>query len=363
MALSRLAAVFGAFCVPGALRAATPVGDGHIHASWRVETDLGEVWFLQQLNRHVFPDPQGLARLGAQLADWLAARAAAPPADLRDDLRGFVVPAPVATRDGGLVYTDVDGNPWRLSTWVDGARAGVVTSDEADLHAAGRAFGVVHRLLADLEPQAVTPIFPGFHDTAARLRALDAAVQADRAARADGCATEIAALRARAPLACALADLDLPVVVVHNDAKLANVLLAARTADGAPPRCRAVVDWDTAGPGLRLHDLGDLVRSTVSTAAEDEPDPARVVVDPARWRAVVSGYLATAGPLLTAAEREHLLLAAQVIVLEQAARFLTDHLDGDRYYRVDDPGHNLRRARAQRALLDELCARQMELII
>lgn len=355
MALNRLATVVGAFLVPGAVKAAKRVGDGHIHASWRVDTDAGDSWFLQRLNTHVFPDPQGLAALGARIAAWVGERLAAPPADLRDDLRDFVVPAPVATRDGGLVYTDVDGEPWRMSTWVestgvDAASAGAV------LHAAGRAYGLVHRLLADLPPQAVTPMLPGFHDTAARLRAFEAAGRADRLGRAARCGAEIAAVRARAPLARALADLALPAAVVHNDAKLANVLVLGT-------RCRAVVDWDTAGPGLRLHDVGDLVRSTVSDAAEDELDPARVAVDPARWRAVVSGYLATAGPLLTAAERAHLLLGAQVIVLEQAARFLADHLDGDRYYRVDDPEHNLRRARAQLALLDQLCARAAELTI
>lgn len=82
-----------------------------------------------------------------------------------------------------------------------------------------------------------------------------------------------------------------------------------------------------------------------------------MVVEPARWHALVAGYLATAGPLLSSPERAHLLLGGQVITLEQAARFLTDHLAGDVYYRVDDPQHNLRRTRAQLALLAQLIAR------
>ncbi len=123
------------------------------------------------------------------------------------------------------------------------------------------------------------------------------------------------------------------------------------------------MDWDTTGPGLRLHDFGDLVRSLVCGAAEDEPDPSRVVVEPARWRALVDGYLTTAGPLLVPAERAHLLLGGQVITLEQAARFLTDHLDGDVYYRVEDPRHNLRRARTQIALLAQLISRADELTV
>lgn len=348
MALNDLAVVVAAFTVPGPLTGAEPVGGGHIHHSWRVDTQ-DDSWFLQRLNTRVFADPERLAAAGAVVAAHLSERLARPPADLREELAGVVVPLPVLTHDGTAVYTAVDGSSWRLSTWIDGAAAREVARDPADCQLAGRAFGAIHRLLDDLDPATITPVLPGFHDTTSRLQALNAALHHDRAGRAAACRPEAEAVLSRAHLAGSLAALALPRRVVHNDAKLANVLLAT---DGA--RWRAVVDWDTAGPGLRLHDFGDLVRSLVSSAAEDEPDPTRVVVDPARWRALVDGYTATAGPLLTPAERTHLLLGGQVITLEQAARFLTDHLDGDVYYSVEDPQHNLRRARAQIALLKQL---------
>ncbi len=355
MALNDLAAVVAAFAVPGPLVAATPLAGGHIHHSWRVEAG-GQSWFLQRLNTRVFPAPAPLARVSATIAEHLAARLARPPADLREDLAGVVVPRSVPTRAGALLHTGGDGAVWRMSTWVDDATSRTVAGDVQDCRLAGRAFGAMHRLLDDLDPGEVVPVLPGFHDTPARLAALRAAVRHDRAGRAAACADEITAVLARAPLAETLAELALPVRVVHNDAKLANVLLAAGGAGW-----RAVVDWDTAGPGLRLHDVGDLVRSLVCGAAEDEAETARIRVEPGRWHALVEGYLSAAGPLLAPAERAHLLLGGQVITLEQAARFLTDHLDGDVYYRVADPLHNLRRARAQLALLAQLIARADEL--
>ena len=51
-------------------------------------------------------------------------------------------------------------------------------------------------------------------------------------------------------------------------------------------------------------------------------------------------------------------MAGQVVTYEIAVRFLTDHLDGDTYFRIGRPGHNLDRARTQLALLRSLQRQQ-----
>jgi Ser/Thr protein kinase RdoA (MazF antagonist) len=147
-----------------------------------------------------------------------------------------------------------------------------------------------------------------------------------------------------------------PVRVTHNDAKLANVLLDARI--GAPV---CVVDLDTVMPGCALYDFGDLVRSTVSPSTEDEEDLSRVGVQEDYFAALARGYLSAAGAVLTTRERDLLAFAGRLITLEQAARFLTDHLAGDVYYRVERPGQNLSRARNQLALLRSLTAQERAL--
>jgi aminoglycoside phosphotransferase (APT) family kinase protein len=147
-----------------------------------------------------------------------------------------------------------------------------------------------------------------------------------------------------------------PVRIAHNDAKLANVLLDERSGE---PLC--VVDLDTVMPGSALYDFGDLVRSVTSPSLEDEEDLSQVGVRVPLFEALARGYLEAVGAVLTSVERDQLVFAGRLITLEQAVRFLTDHLEGDRYYRIARPGHNLMRARTQLRLLESLTERQREL--
>ncbi|HUL75775.1 MAG TPA: phosphotransferase, partial [Vicinamibacteria bacterium] len=171
--------------------------------------------------------------------------------------------------------------------------------------------------------------------------------------RAASCRSEIEALLDRRPLASALALAaargEIPVRPTHNDAKIANVLF-----DDASGEALCVVDLDTVMPGLSLHDFGDLARSTVSDSEEDERDLSRVSVRVPVFAALARGFVEGAGDALSPAERALLVTGAEVIVYEQAIRFLADHLDGDRYYRTTRPGHNLDRARTQVRLLEGL---------
>jgi Ser/Thr protein kinase RdoA (MazF antagonist) len=185
------------------------------------------------------------------------------------------------------------------------------------------------------------------------VRALERVRVEDPAGRVAACRAEIEALLERRPLAGALGGPPEAggalVRPVHNDAKIANVLFDAATGEAL-----AVVDLDTTMPGLAAHDFGDLVRSSVSDSEEDERDLARVQVRRPVFAALASGYLAGLGDALSPAERAQLVTGGRVIVFEQAVRFLADHLDGDRYYRISRPGHNLDRARAQLRLLESL---------
>jgi hypothetical protein len=100
-------------------------------------------------------------------------------------------------------------------------------------------------------------------------------------------------------------------------------------------------------PGLSLYDFGDLVRTATATAPEDERDLSRVSVNEGLFEAVTAGYLSAAGPILSEAEKRHLAFSARLIVFEIGLRFLTDHIEGDSYFKVHRPGHNLDRCRTQ----------------
>lgn len=337
-----------AFATPGTLAALEPFPGGHIHAAHLVTYRHGggtTRFLLQQLNTRVFPHPEqvmaNIERVTAHLAGALA------KARVHEPRRRTLTLA--RTKQGATWHRDADGRVWRLYHFIEGAVGRSAPRSPEDAAAAARAFGEFQRLLADFPDPPLLPTIPDFHFTPGRLQALEEAVDTDVLGRCDGARSEIESVFATHGLAHALIDAHLPTRVTHNDAKISNLLFDAESGAGL-----AVVDLDTVMPGLAGYDFGDLVRSMSTRAAEDETDLSRVRLEPGLVKAIAWGYLKEAGEFLTSAERALLVTAARVIVLEQAARFLVDHLEGDLYYRISRPGQNLDRARTQIRLLAEL---------
>ena len=148
----------------------------------------------------------------------------------------------------------------------------------------------------------------------------------------------------------------LPLRVTHNDTKSNNVMVDEETGKSI-----CVIDLDTVMPGSSLYDYGDAVRFGASTAAEDEPDTMRIALDLDKTRAFTKGFLEETNGILSQAELRRLPLGIKVITCELAMRFLTDYIDGDVYFRVNSPQHNLIRARAQMALLRDVERKEEQL--
>jgi aminoglycoside phosphotransferase (APT) family kinase protein len=350
--LDEARAAFAHFAADGTLVSLAPHTSGLIHHAWQASVDASgslRRYLLQQINRRVFRRPadvlENMQRIARHLTDRLALEGAS-------DAQRRVI-SPVPTRAGALRHEDERGESWRLLRWIEGSRSVERATTEAEARATARAFGLFARRLQDLPPPALHATIPGFHDTAARVAQLERVIVEDRVRRASACRDEIAAALDRRSLATALAGPAATGAIaarpVHNDAKIANVLFDAESGEAL-----AVVDLDTTMPGLCAHDFGDLVRSSVSDSEEDERNLSRVGVRAPFFAALCDGFLAGIGNAITPLERSQLVTGARVIVFEQAVRFLADHLDGDRYYRVARPGHNLDRARAQLKLLTSL---------
>lgn len=349
-----LRAVAAQFEIPQKSMRFTPIAGGHINVTFRIDAtraDGGvESFVLQRIRRAIFGDP---ARLMENI-DRVTAHLARKPAGSAGRALELI-----RSRAGDCWVADAAGDGWRVYRFVEGSVTRLVAASPADAALAGAAFGRFQWLLADLPPPPLHETIPGFHDTPARLRAFRESLRSDAAGRAAGVAGECDAMLQHAALADAIETPRragrLAEQTVHNDAKLSNLLFDA----AANVLC--VIDLDTVMPGLCLHDFGDMVRSLTCAAGEDEADAERVVADPDRFAALAEGYLSTAGPLLRPDDRSLLVTAGLVIVYEQALRFMTDYLAGDRYYRVARPGHNLDRARNQFALLGSLLAQQADL--
>jgi len=323
------------FPTVGRVDTATPLRLGHIHDSWVVANAAGR-WVIQRCNETVFAD------LDAVMANMTLLCSEC-----------FPELSPVVAETGAHVWRDNDGAAWRALPFVGGT-VPTDTSDRSQLRSLGAGLGAWHRRVADFDPNRLAVTIPRFHDPAARLDALAAAVRLDIAGRAAAASPELEAIDASRWLAVEAQRMRAPTVparVAHFDAKADNMLLDALTG-----RVRAVVDLDTVMAGSWLWDVGDLVRSSGG------PDDAGQPFDPTGFAALLDGYTSEAGDLLTAAEREGLTMAPLVATFEQAVRFLTDHLAGDVYYRVDRPGHNLERCRSQLILLDSMVAHRSVMI-
>ena len=331
------------FCLDGLPIACTPFGGGHINHTFLVVTNRARLYILQEINSHVFKDVPGLM-------DNLTAVCAHLRRKDNDPRHSLSV---VPTLDGRSFITGEDGRFWRMLDYVlDGICLDAPESAD-DLYQSGVAFGMFQNQLADFPAETLHETIPHFHDTPDRYRQLREAICADRAGRLHEVGPEIDALLSREDEAGFLTALcqsgDLPLRVTHNDTKLNNVMLDAATKT---PLC--VMDLDTVMPGLVAHDFGDAIRFGASTAAEDETDLDKVSLSIERYQAFTSGFLTTCGKRLTAREIETLPWGARLMTLENAVRFMTDYLNGDMYFHISRPTHNLDRCRTQLRLVKDM---------
>ncbi|MFA6287330.1 MAG: aminoglycoside phosphotransferase family protein [Opitutaceae bacterium] len=340
------------FSIYGEVAAAEPHGSGHINDTFAVTVSQAGTpvrYIFQRINHRIFTDVPALMDNILRVTSHQQARLAATGADDASRRSLTVIPA----RDGLPYVRDGHGAWWRAYLFIEGALTHDKIESAAQARTAARAFGEFQRLLADLPGCRLHETIPAFHDTPRRYANFEAAAKADAAGRAAGCADDVAFARSKEPLARTLAGLLagglVPERVTHNDTKLNNVMLDDATGAGV-----CVIDLDTVMPGLSLYDFGDMVRSATNAAAEDETDLAKVVARPEIFAALAEGFLAGAGAALNDVERAHLVVAGRVITYEIGLRFLTDHLQGDVYFKIKRPNHNLDRARNQFALLRSL---------
>ncbi|MBQ7001941.1 MAG: aminoglycoside phosphotransferase family protein [Oscillospiraceae bacterium] len=247
----------------------------------------------------------------------------------------------------------VDGkNFWRMTNYVHSITFNAV-SDLQIVRNAGAAFGEFQMDLEDFDISELIETIPGFHNTRQRYENFRKAVREDKAGRATQVQEEIDFLMSVEDKACTLTDLlaagELPLRVTHNDTKINNVLFHPETNDPM-----IVIDLDTVMPGLMGHDFGDAIRFAANYVEEDCRDYEKVGVNLDVFRAFAEGFLSKTAKTVTPKELETLALSCFVLTAELATRFLADYLDGDLYFKIRTPDHNLVRTRCQIALAKDM---------
>ena len=346
------------FCVDHAsLVEVKPFGSGHINETYRVRFLVDgkkEEYIFQKINTHVFRNPDWLM----ENVDRVLRHSMKKLADHPDAFRRCIHLIPA--RDGKMFSRMDSGDCWRAYHFIGGASTYNILETDEQAYQAAKAFGGFQMLLADLPGERLHETIPNFHNTPSRYADFEKALEANKSGRADRCRPEIEFAKEVSWMAPVLTDLlakgELPERITHNDTKLNNVLLDDATGEGL-----CVIDLDTVILGLSLYDFGDMVRTSVSPAAEDETDLSKVQARTSVFRALVKGYLEGAQGCLTQKEMELLPFSGILITYEIGLRFLTDYLDGDLYFRTARPDHNLDRCRNQFALVRRLMEKEDEL--
>lgn len=344
--MKQLLDIAAMFATEGTPAEVLPMGEGLINDTYRVKTaePTAPDYVLQRINHNIFTDVPALQRNIEMVTNHLREKHLA---DNTPDIDRHVLQF-IPLKGDNRTWVEVDGQFWRMSRMIERSHTVArVTPETARL--TGATFGRFQAMLIDL-PEPLTESIPRFHDMNYRLQQLRDAVAADRAGRLAEVADMVEYIESRAEEMTAPERLHaaglLPKRPCHCDTKVNNMLFDNDTDD-----VLAVIDLDTVMPSFVSSDYGDFLRTAASTRPEDEPEAELIDFDMDVYHAFTEGYLSTAGVFLTQAERDLLPLAAKMFPYMQAVRFLADYLNGDTYYKIAYPTHNLVRTRAQLALL------------
>lgn len=345
MSIPSLLEIAGHFAVDGEWITATPFGSGHINDTYRLDCRQGaerRSYVLQRINTAIFREPEQLMENILRVTQHQRMKLVESGADEIHRRVLEYLPA----RSGRYCHIDEERGCWRLSLLVESTHTCdiIESPEQASLTAA--AFARFQQTLVDLPGGRLHETIPNFHHTALRFADFEKAVRENRAGRDEHCREEIDFALQRRHIAPVLVDLmregAVPERVTHNDTKLNNILL-----DDVTGQALCIIDLDTVMPGSALYDFGDMVRSSACTAAEDEADLTRVGLEMGMFEALAQGYLSVARAFLNPAEIDHLAFSGKLITFEQGIRFLGDYLNGDTYYKIAYPEHNLVRAKNQ----------------
>ncbi len=320
-----------------------PYGNGHINDTFLVISD--KRYILQRMNTTVFPDPVALMENILGVTEHIRKKAK------KDVERATLAVVPTLSKDN--FFCDTDGSYWRMYEFTEGTVTFERVKNKEDFYRCAIAFGQFQGMLADYPAEKLHETIANFHNTPVRYENLMRAAEADVCGRLKEVTAELEFAKARKDFCDILEDAHargtLPLHVTHNDTKLNNILFDEKTSE---PVC--VIDLDTVMPGYSVNDFGDSIRFGANTANEAETDFSRVKLDLELFEAYTKGFLEGCNGSLTKEEIKLLPIGAVMMTLECGMRFLTDYLEGDVYFKIHKPTHNIDRCRNQFALVADM---------
>lgn len=334
---------------------AEPFGNGHINDTLKVTNEKGEIkYVLQRINHQIFTNVDMLQN-NIQIVTSHIRKKLEEKGENDIDRKVLTF---LPTKDNKLYYFDGD-NYWRVCLFIPNSKSYEEVTPELS-YEAGKAFGDFQSMLADIPEGTLGETIPNFHNMEFRLEQFHDAVKNNAAGRLDEVKDLIEEIEKRAEAMCIQERLyregKLKKRTNHCDTKVNNMMFDAKT-----DKVLCVIDLDTVMPGFVLSDIGDFIRTGANTGAEDDENQDNVNVNMDIFKAYTRGYMEKAKSFLTPMEIKLLPYGGRLLTYMQTVRFLTDYINGDTYYKIHSPKHNLIRTKAQFKLLQSLEAHADEM--
>ena len=336
----RLLDIASRFELEGRITDIKPLGEGFINDTYVVTTESDTPdYILQRKNHVIFPDVPGMMDNIKAVTEHIKAKVADP---LRETLT--VIPA----KDGKLYVKDGE-NYWAACLFIPDTTSPARADTPELAYQGGLGTGRFQALLSDFD-KPLNETIKGFHNIRWRFKQWDEILAADPVGRVSQLQEEISWIESRRKemmdFWSLVEDGTIPLHVTHNDTKISNILF--NSSDGS---MLCMIDLDTVMTSTSLNDFGDAIRSYANTGAEDDRNLDNVGMSLEMFKAYAEGYLHEQKASMVQSELDHLAFSARYITFEQVLRFLMDYIDGDRYYKIAYPEHNLVRTHAQYKLL------------
>lgn len=335
------------FNTKGTIREIKPLGTGLINDTYKVTTLEQDApdYVLQRINHVIFQNVEMLQSNIQSVTRHIRKKLEEKgEKDIDRKVLHFL------SADNGKTYWFDGENYWRVMTFIPRATTYETVNPEYSYYA-GVAFGNFQAMLADI-PDTLGETIPDFHNMEFRLKQLHDAVAADAVGRVKEVQYYLDEIESRADEMCKAERLHregrLPKRVCHCDTKVNNMMFD----ENGNVLC--VIDLDTVMPSFIFSDYGDFLRSAANTGLEDDKNLDNVNFNMEIFKAFTKGYLESAKSFLLPIEIENLPYAAALFPYMQCVRFLADYINGDTYYKIQYPEHNLVRTKAQFKLLQSV---------
>ena len=320
-----------------------PFGSGLINTTWLINTNNGD-YILQKVNDAIFKNPLLIADNISSISSYLQ--------HIHPE---YFFVSPVVSNEGQTVIYLNEGY-FRLFPFVKNSHTINVVEQPGQAYEAAFQFGCFTKMLRDFPASALKTTLPDFHNLLLRYQQFAAACLHGNPERITAAKTEINLVEKYKFIVDTYISItgskDFKLRVTHHDTKISNVLFD----ESGKGIC--VIDLDTVMPGYFISDVGDMMRTYLSPVSEEEKDLSKIEVRDDFFRAILAGYFAALGTELTDHEKEQFVYSGLFMIYMQAVRFLTDHLENDRYYGATYPGQNLVRTKNQLELLEALLAKE-----